>query len=62
MPRIDFTRKHTAELVVRALTTRLDIPAYVTERHDIAVNGLKISLIYLSYNLNILKIINFFNF
>ncbi|EXX73099.1 putative lipoate--protein ligase [Rhizophagus irregularis DAOM 197198w] len=47
MPRIDFTRKHTAELVVRALTTRLDIPAYVTERHDIAVNGLKISLIYL---------------
>ncbi|PKY29054.1 Lipoyltransferase and lipoate-protein ligase [Rhizophagus irregularis] len=43
MPRIDFTRKHTAELVVRALTTRLDIPAYVTERHDIAVNGLKVS-------------------
>jgi hypothetical protein len=55
MPRIDFTRKHTAELVVRALTTRLDIPAYVTERHDIAVNGLKISLIYCRFNLNILK-------
>ena len=46
MPRIDFTRKHAAELVVRALITRLDIPAYVTERHDIAINGLKISLIY----------------
>jgi len=50
MPRIDFTRKHTAELVVGALTTRLDIPAYVTERHDIAVNGLKISLICLKSN------------
>ncbi|CAG8706605.1 16679_t:CDS:2, partial [Funneliformis mosseae] len=45
MPRSNFTRKHSAELVVRALTTKLGISAYVTERHDIAIQGLKISLI-----------------
>ncbi len=45
MPRNNFTRKHSAKLVVKALTTKLGIPAYVTERHDIAIQGLKISLI-----------------
>lgn len=51
MPKSDFTRQHAAELVVRALTTKLNIPAYVNERHDIAINGLKISLIFCRSNL-----------
>ncbi|CAG8458934.1 8585_t:CDS:10 [Racocetra persica] len=42
-PRQNFTRKHSAELVARALRKRLDIPAHVNERHDIEIEGLKIS-------------------
>lgn len=42
IPRVSFSRKSNAELVTRALL-ELDIPAYVTERHDIAVDGYKVS-------------------
>ncbi|KAI9316088.1 hypothetical protein BX666DRAFT_2047007 [Dichotomocladium elegans] len=42
MPREAFSRKANAELVSRALQ-ELDIPAYVNERHDIAVDGFKVS-------------------
>ncbi|KAI7856740.1 hypothetical protein BDC45DRAFT_436839 [Circinella umbellata] len=42
MPREEFSRKTNAELVSRALL-ELDIPAYVNDRHDIAVDGFKVS-------------------
>ncbi|KAI8140790.1 hypothetical protein BJV82DRAFT_645542 [Fennellomyces sp. T-0311] len=42
MPREAFSRKVNAELVSRALQ-ELDVPAYVNERHDIAVDGFKVS-------------------
>ncbi|KAI9271904.1 hypothetical protein BDA99DRAFT_433492 [Phascolomyces articulosus] len=42
MPREEFSRKLNAELVSRALL-ELDIPAYVNDRHDIAVDGFKVS-------------------
>ncbi|RKO99573.1 hypothetical protein CXG81DRAFT_8098, partial [Caulochytrium protostelioides] len=42
-PRADFDRDVAVGLVVRALRHRLDIPAAVTPRHDIAVHGRKIS-------------------
>lgn len=42
MPRESFSRKVNADLVSRALL-QLDIPAYVNERHDIAVDGFKVS-------------------
>ncbi|KAI9489572.1 hypothetical protein BDB00DRAFT_770336 [Zychaea mexicana] len=42
MPREAFSRKVNAELVSRALL-ELDVPAYVNERHDIAVDGFKVS-------------------
>ncbi|KAI8368161.1 uncharacterized protein BYT42DRAFT_585514 [Radiomyces spectabilis] len=42
MPREEFSRKANAELVSRALQ-QLDIPAYVNERHDITVDGHKVS-------------------
>ncbi|KAJ1891754.1 hypothetical protein LPJ66_006740 [Kickxella alabastrina] len=42
MPREAFTRDKCAEMVSRALH-HADIPAYVNERHDVAVEGRKIS-------------------
>ncbi|CAO3661164.1 unnamed protein product [Umbelopsis ramanniana] len=42
MPRAAFTRDANAELVARALH-QLDIPAYINSRHDIAVDGFKVS-------------------
>ncbi|RUP48183.1 hypothetical protein BC936DRAFT_144859 [Jimgerdemannia flammicorona] len=42
IPRATFTRRTNVELVTRALL-ELDIPAYVTERYDIAVDGHKVS-------------------
>lgn len=42
MPRDAFSRRANAELVSRALQ-ELDVPAYVNERHDIAVDGFKVS-------------------
>ncbi|KAG2175602.1 hypothetical protein INT43_001249 [Umbelopsis isabellina] len=42
MPRAAFSRDANAELVARALL-QLDIPAYVNSRHDIAVDGFKVS-------------------
>lgn len=42
MPREAFSRRVNAELVSRALK-ELDIPAYVNDRHDIAVDGFKVS-------------------
>ncbi|KAJ2038967.1 hypothetical protein H4S04_007227 [Coemansia sp. S16] len=42
MPREAFTRDMCAEMVARALQAS-DIPAYVNARHDVAVDGLKIS-------------------
>ncbi|KAL1922297.1 uncharacterized protein VTP21DRAFT_9836 [Calcarisporiella thermophila] len=42
MPRDAFDRRSNAQLVARALE-HLDIPAYVNERHDIAVEGYKVS-------------------
>jgi lipoate-protein ligase A len=42
MPRDAFSRDVNAELVSRALH-QLDIPAYVNSRHDIAVDGFKVS-------------------
>src|SRR5438270_9636939 len=42
VPRTSFSRRANADLVTRALL-ELDIPAYVTERHDIAVDGNKVS-------------------
>ncbi|CDH59247.1 lipoyltransferase and lipoate-protein ligase [Lichtheimia corymbifera JMRC:FSU:9682] len=42
MPREAFSRRVNAELVSRALE-ELDIPAYVNDRHDIAVDGFKVS-------------------
>ncbi|ORY91037.1 hypothetical protein BCR43DRAFT_498395 [Syncephalastrum racemosum] len=42
MPRTAFSREANAHLVSRALQ-QLDIPAYVNARHDIAVDGFKVS-------------------
>ncbi|KAJ1943156.1 hypothetical protein FBU59_002996, partial [Linderina macrospora] len=42
MPRSAFTRDTCAEMVARALQQE-DIAAYVNERHDVTVDGLKIS-------------------
>lgn len=42
MPRAEFNRRTNAELVCRALH-QLDIPAEVNERHDIVVQGQKVS-------------------
>jgi lipoate-protein ligase A len=42
MPRAAFSRDANAELVSRALH-QLDIPSYVNSRHDIAVDGFKVS-------------------
>ncbi|KAH8550210.1 hypothetical protein BGW37DRAFT_513755 [Umbelopsis sp. PMI_123] len=42
MPRTAFSRDANAELVARSLH-QLDIPAYVNSRHDIAVDGFKVS-------------------
>ncbi|KAJ2856519.1 hypothetical protein J3B02_001554 [Coemansia erecta] len=42
MPRDAFTRDRCAEMVARALVNE-DIPAYVNARHDVAVDGKKIS-------------------
>jgi len=39
-----FARKTNAEIVASALK-KDEIPAHVTERHDIAVNGYKISFL-----------------
>jgi lipoate-protein ligase A len=42
MPREAFSRRRNAELVAEALV-QLDIPAGVNERHDIVVDGHKVS-------------------
>ncbi|KAF0525308.1 Lipoyltransferase and lipoate-protein ligase [Gigaspora margarita] len=42
-PRQNFTRKHSADLVARAIRKRFEIPAYVNERHDIEIEDLKVS-------------------
>ncbi|KAL0079281.1 hypothetical protein J3Q64DRAFT_1645171 [Phycomyces blakesleeanus] len=42
MPRHAFSRRTNADLVSRALQ-QLDVPAYVNDRHDIVVDGLKVS-------------------
>ncbi|CAG8455582.1 22783_t:CDS:2 [Dentiscutata erythropus] len=51
-PRQNFTRKHSADLVARAIRKRLGISAYVNERHDIEIEGLKISIFLLKYYLS----------
>ncbi|KAI7861612.1 hypothetical protein BDF14DRAFT_1886994 [Spinellus fusiger] len=42
MPREEFSRRKNAELVSRALQ-QLDVPASVNDRHDIVVDGFKVS-------------------
>ncbi|KAJ1568103.1 Biotin/lipoate A/B protein ligase, partial [Cladochytrium tenue] len=43
MSRDDFKRTTYAEMAARALRDRLDIPATVSERHDVLVDGKKVS-------------------
>lgn len=42
VPRAEFDRRSNAELVTRGLQS-LDVPAHVNERHDICVEGFKMS-------------------
>ncbi|TNY24189.1 Lipoyltransferase and lipoate-protein ligase [Rhodotorula diobovata] len=42
VPRAEFDRRSNAELVTRGLQS-LDVPAHVNERHDICVEGFKVS-------------------